>query len=103
MDDTTQPFTVEHFTASMLESGRLHTEMYWVVARTRSGEQPTWLGGFGDRAGKHPVWIASVGEAVTYDREGAEAARLRCTDLPDHEDVLYALCHLRADADTSTS
>jgi len=66
----------------------------WVLARTRSGEQLAWLAGF---EGNSPVWVASVDNAVIYQREGAEAARLRCTDLPDHDDVLYAVCHLKAD------
>lgn len=65
----------------------------WVLARSRSGEQQAWLAGF-DKS--DPVWVASVDKAVAYDREGAEAARLRCTDLPDHDDVLYAVCHLEA-------
>ncbi len=71
----------------------------WVLARTRSGEQNTWLAGFDKSA---PVWVASVDEAAAYDREGAEAARLRCTDLPDHDDILYAVCHLKTDDDTSS-
>jgi hypothetical protein len=64
----------------------------WFLARTKSGEQQAWLAGF-DKSG--PVWVANVDEAVAYDREGAETARLRCTDLPDHDDVLYAVCHLK--------
>jgi len=65
----------------------------WVLARTRSGEQEAWLARFDD---DNPVWVESVDKAATYHREGAEAARLRCTDLPDHDDVLYAVCHLKA-------
>ena len=65
----------------------------WFLARTRSGEQQVWLAGFDENG---PIWVASVGEAVSYDREGAEAARMRCSDLPDHDDVLYAVCHLEA-------
>lgn len=70
----------------------------WVLARTRSGEQQAWLAGFDE---SDPVWVASIDEAETYNREGAEAARLRCIDLPDDDDVLYAVCHLKADDDTS--
>jgi hypothetical protein len=66
----------------------------WVLARTRLGEQQAWLAGFDE---SDPIWVASVDEAVTYNREGAEAARLRCTDLPDYDDVLYAVCCLTAD------
>lgn len=94
MDDAPRPVTVEQFTAAMLESGRLHTGEGWVLARTRSGEQVVWLAGFDEAS---PVWVGSTDKAVAYDREGAEAARLRCTDLPDHNDVLYAVCHLKAD------
>ncbi|EXX79535.1 hypothetical protein RirG_004620 [Rhizophagus irregularis DAOM 197198w] len=72
---------------------RMNTMNDWVLARTRSGEQQAWLAGFDE---SDPVWVASADEAVAYDREGAEAARLRCTDLPDHDDVLYAVCHLAA-------
>ena len=71
----------------------------WFLARTRSGEQQTWLAGFDE---SDPVWVASVDEAVAYNREGAETARLRCTDLPDYNDVLYAVCHLKTDDDTSS-
>jgi protein involved in temperature-dependent protein secretion len=71
----------------------------WVLARTRSGEQQAWLAGFGE---SNPVWVASIDEALAYDREGAEAARLRCTDLPDHNDVLYAVCHLKTDDDANS-
>lgn len=94
MDDAPRPVTVEQFTAAMPESDRLHTDMGWVLARTRSGEQVVWLAGF-DEA--RPVWVESANKAVAYHREGAEAARLRCTGLPDHDDVLYAVCHLKAD------
>ena len=66
----------------------------WVLSRIRSGEQQAWLAGFDENS---PVWVASIDKAVTYHREGAETARLRCTDLPDHDDVLYAVCHLAAD------
>jgi len=66
----------------------------WVLARARPGEQEAWLAGFDDGS---PVWVADIDKAVTYDREGAEAARLRCTDLPDHNDVLYAVCHLKVE------
>ena len=66
----------------------------WVLSRIRSGEQQTWLVGFDENS---PVWVANIDKAVTYHREGAEAARLRCTDLPDHNDVLYAVCHLKTD------
>jgi hypothetical protein len=93
MNDASRPVTVEQFTAAMLESGRLHTDMGWVLARTRSGEQIVWLAGFDDAS---PVWVESADKAVAYHREGAEAARRRCTDLPDHDDVLYAVCHLKA-------
>ena len=71
----------------------------WVLARTRLGEQQAWLAGF-DESG--PVWVASIDKAMTSDREGTEAARLRCTDLPDHNDVLYAVCHVKTDDDTSS-
>ncbi|MEG3170611.1 hypothetical protein U1708_00130 [Sphingomonas sp. ZB1N12] len=71
----------------------------WVLARTRSGEQQAWLAGFDE---SDPVWVASVDKAAAYDREGVEAARLRCTDLPDYNDVLYAVCHLKTDDDTSS-
>lgn len=64
----------------------------WVLARTRSGEQLAWLSGFDEN---DPVWVAGMDKATTYPREGAEAARLRCTDLPDHGDVLYAVCRLK--------
>jgi len=70
----------------------------WFLARTRSGEQQAWLAGFDE---SHPIWVASVGEAAAYDRAGAEAARLRCTDLVDHDDVLYAVCHLKTEDDMS--
>ena len=73
------------------------SDAQWFLARTRSGEQQMWLAGF-DESG--PVWVASVDKAVASDREEAEAARLRCTDLPDHDDVLYAVCHLKTDDDT---
>jgi hypothetical protein len=66
----------------------------WALARARSGEPQTWLAGFDENS---PVWVESVDEALTCHREGAEAARLRCTALPDHDDVLYAVCHLKAD------
>lgn len=72
----------------------------WVLARTRSDEQHAWLAGFD---GNSPVWVASVDNAVIYQREGAEAARLRCTNQPDHDDVLYAVCHLKADDTTPPS
>jgi len=72
---------------------------YWVLARTRSGEQQAWLAGFAE---SNPVWVANINEAVAYDREAAETARLRCTDLPDHDDVLYAVCHLKTDAANCT-
>lgn len=93
MDDTPAPIaTIDQFTAAMLESARLHTDDRWAVARTRSGEQPTWLAGFdADRA----VWVPKVEEAAIYDRESAEGARLRCTGLPDLNDALYAVCHLK--------
>jgi len=68
----------------------------WVLARTRSGEQQAWLAGFNE---SDPVWVTSVDEAVPYDRGGAEAARLRCTALPDHDDVIYAVCHFKAKDD----
>lgn len=68
------------------------SDAQWFLARTRSGEEQAWLAGFGESG---PVWVASVDKAVASDREGAEAARLRCTDLPDHDDVLYAVCHLK--------
>ena len=71
----------------------------WFFARTRSGEQQTWLAGFDE---SDPIWVANVSEAAAYDRDGAEAARLRCTDLPDHDDVLYAVCHLKTDDDTKS-
>jgi len=99
MDDAPRPVTVEQFTAAMLESGRLHTDMGWVVARTRSGEQPTWLTGFDE---DNPVWAASMNEAAVYDRDGAELKRRRCTDAPDYDDVLYALCNLKT-AETAHS
>lgn len=67
-------------------------DVQWVLARTRSGEQQAWLAGFDE---SNPVWVPSINEAAAYDREGAEAARLLCTDLPDHDDVLYAVCHLK--------
>jgi len=72
----------------------------WVLARTRSGEQHAWLAGFDE---SNPVWVASVNEALAYDREGAEAARLRCTELPDYDDVLYAVCHLKTDDNTNSN
>lgn len=72
----------------------------WVLARTRSGEQETWLAGFDHDS---PVWVQSVDKAMTYHREGVEAARLRCTELPDHDDILYAVCHLKADETTPPS
>jgi len=102
MDDTSQPFTFEQFTTAVMASGEANTDIQWVIARTKSGEQPTWLGGFGDRAGKHPVWVASVDQAVTYHHEGAEAARMRCTALPDHTDVLYAVCRLKTNDDAGS-
>ncbi|MEG8055364.1 hypothetical protein QP185_22520 [Sphingomonas aerolata] len=94
MDDAPRPVTVEQFTEAMLESGRLHTDIGWVLARTRTGEQPTWLTGFDE---DRPVWTASIDEAAVYDRDGAELKRRRCTDAPDYDDVLYAVCHLKAD------
>ncbi|MEG8055355.1 hypothetical protein QP185_22475 [Sphingomonas aerolata] len=69
MDDAPRPVTVEQFTEAMLESGRLHTDIGWVLARTRTGEQPTWLTGFDE---DRPVWTASIDEAAVYDRDGAE-------------------------------
>ena len=75
------------------------SDAQWFLARTRSGEQQTWLAGFDENG---PVWVASVDKAVASDREEAEAARLRCTDLPDHDDVLYAVCHLKTDDDTKS-
>jgi hypothetical protein len=72
----------------------------WVLARIRSDEQHAWLAGFD---GNSPVWVASVDNAVIYQRAGAEAARLRCTDQPDHYDILYAVCHLDADDTTPPS
>lgn len=93
MDDTPAPITTfEQFTAAMLESARFHPNDRWIVARTRSGERPTWLAGFEvDRA----MWVPDAGEAAIYDHEGAEGARLRCSDLPDRGDVLYAVCRLK--------
>jgi len=70
----------------------------WFLARTKSGERPAWLAGFYE---SYPVWVVNVDEAMAYDREGAEAARLRCTNLPDDDDVLYAVCHLKIEGDTS--
>jgi len=99
MDDAPQPVTVEQFTAAMLESGRLHTDMGWVLARARPGEQPTWLTGFDE---DNPVWAESMDEAAVYDRDGAELKRRRCTDAPDYDDVLYAVCQLK-DAETAPS
>ena len=95
MNDTPAPIaSFKQFTAAMLESARLHTDDRWAVARTRSGEQPTWLAGFD---ADQPVWVPKVDEAAIYDREGAEGARLCCTGLPDLDDVLYAVCHLQDD------
>jgi len=71
----------------------------WVLARTRSGEEQAWLAGFDE---SHPIWVAGIGEAAPYDRAGAEAARLRCTDLPDDNDVLYAICGLKTDNDMNS-
>jgi len=71
----------------------------WFLARTKPGEQQAWLTGFDKGT---PVWAASIDKAVAYDREGAEAARLRCTDLPDDDDVLYAVCHLKTDDGTGS-
>ena len=85
---------VDQFTAAMLESARDHPNDRWVVARTRSSERPTWLAGF-DAA--QPVWVLKVEEAAIYDRKGAEGVRLRCTGLPDLDDVLYAVCQLMGD------
>lgn len=92
MDDTPAPITtIEQFTTAMLESARVHTDDRWAVARTRSGEKPTWLAGFdGDR----PMWVPKIEDAAIYDRGGAEEARLRCTGLSDLDDTLYAVCHL---------
>lgn len=73
---------------------------YWVLGRTRAGDQQAWLAGFDE---SNPAWVPSIDEAAAYDREGAEAARLRCTDLPDHDDVLYAVCHLKGDDTVSRS
>ena len=93
MNDTPARITtVEQFTAAMLESAHLHTDDCWAIARTRSGDQPTWLTGFdGDR----PMWVPTIEDAAIYDRGDAEAARLRCTGLPDLDDTLYAVCHLK--------
>lgn len=99
MDDAPRPFTFEQFTTAVMASENVHTGRRWILARTRSGEQPTWLGGF---AGNHPVWVASVDEAATYHHDGAEAARLRCTALPDHTDVLYGVCRFKTNDDTGS-
>lgn len=71
----------------------------WVLGRTRIGEQWGWLTGFDEN---NPVWVASMDEAATYDRDGAELERRRCSDMPDYDDVLYAVCHLKTDDDTSS-
>ena len=95
MDDTPTPIvTSKQFTAAMLESARLHTDDRWALARTRSGEQPTWLAGFD---ADQPVWVLKSDEAAIYDHAGVEDARARCTALPDLDDVLYAVCHLKND------
>lgn len=64
-----------------------------VVARTQSGEQEAWLTGFDDQS---LVWVERIDDAMAYHRDGAEAARLRCANLPDHDDVLYAACCLKS-------
>lgn len=86
--------TIEQFTTTMLESARLHTDDRWAVARTRSGEQPTWLAGFD---GNRPMWVPKIEDAAIYDRGGVEGAILGCTGLPDLDDTLYAACHLKGE------
>lgn len=97
MNDAPKPFNSEQFVADLMTTREVRTDVQWIVARIKAGKVPTWLGGFGDREGKYPVWLASAGEALAYTREEAEAARLRCTDLPDSDDVLYAVCHRNTD------
>ena len=97
MNDALRPFNSEQFVADLMATAEVRTDVRWIIARIKSGEVPTWLGGFGDRAGKYPVWLATVGEALAYTRKEAEVARLQCTDLPDGDDVLYAVCHRNTD------
>jgi hypothetical protein len=96
MDDAPQLLTVKQFTAAMLESSRHHTDMGWVVARTRLSEELAWLAGFDENK---PVWTAIMDKAAIYDRDGAELARRWCTETPDHSDIFYAVCRLK-DAET---
>lgn len=74
----------------MRESARPHEEDCWVVACTNSNERPIWLAGFD---ADQPVWVASIDEAAIYGHHDADRARLRCTNMPDLDDVLYAVCH----------
>lgn len=64
----------------------------WAVARTNSNEQPIWLARFD---ADQPVWVASIDEAAIYGHHDADRARLRCTNMLDLDDVLYAVCRLK--------
>ena len=64
----------------------------WAVARTNSNEQPIWLARFD---ANQPVWVASIDEAAIYGHHDADRVRLRCTNMPDLDDVLYAVCRLK--------
>lgn len=66
----------------------------WTLARTRAGERPTWLAGFG---ADQPVWVPKSDGAAIYDHVGVEKERLRCSSLPDLDNVLYAVWHLKGD------
>ena len=92
IDPASPAMTFEQFSAAMLESAHLHTDVNWIIARTRLDHPINWLGGF---ASDRPVWVPDIDGAVTYTRDDAELAVRRCTVEPNPDNVHYAVCHLK--------